>query len=117
MCKKYEKIKEELLSQRQELLKKYSEEIGIDTDGDETDEIQANMLMAVNNQILLRNKEKIYKIDEALSRLDNNTYGSCEDCEEEIAEKRLAINPYFTTCIICSEAREKEASQRKRATS
>lgn len=111
------KMKESLLLQKQELLAKSTlvQEQDIDTDGDEIDEIQGNMLIELNNKLNSRNNVKLIQIDDALSRLDNNTYGICEDCEEGIPEKRLLANPYFLICVSCAEDREAEEKQRKRS--
>jgi len=38
----------------------------------------------------------------ALERMDQGTYGICENCQEEIDIKRLEINPSAKTCIKCS---------------
>jgi DnaK suppressor protein len=43
----------------------------------------------------------------ALEKMDNNEYGLCDDCGDEIPEKRLSINPYFLTCVGCAEERER----------
>jgi DnaK suppressor protein len=111
------KMKNILLAQKNEISFQMKKEIGIDVDGDETDEIQGNMILSINKQFFNRNAEKIHQIDEALDKIESNEYGLCEDCGEEIVEKRLLINPYFTTCVICAEIREKEQNQRKRAVS
>lgn len=96
-------------------MKQTKRDVDIDTDGDETDEIQAGILIDINNQLTTRNSEKLVQIAEALHRVDNKTYGLCLDCGEMIPEKRLLINPYFQTCISCAEEREAEVKQRKRA--
>lgn len=102
-----ERIKEELLKQRKELQSKsYNHEI--DMDGDETDEIQAKLIALVNNTISSRDKEKLQQINNALQKIDNKTFGKCEECGELISEKRLEFNPYFSMCVDCSEEREKE---------
>jgi len=109
------KVKNILLSERADIMKKTKRDVDIDTDGDETDEIQAGILIDLNNQLTTRNSEKLIQITDALHRIDNKTYGLCVDCEEMIPEKRLLINPYFQTCISCAEEREAEVKQRKRA--
>lgn len=108
------KTKEKLQNERNDLLAKYNYHHDIDTDGDETDEVQANVLIELQNQFQSRNQNKLYQIMNALNKLDNKNYGICEDCEEDIPEKRLMINPYFLTCISCSESRELESKHRKR---
>jgi DnaK suppressor protein len=108
------KIKKQLTSLKTELLSKTVKEIDVDTDGDETDEIQANLLIQITNQLNIRNAAKLVQIDSALQRIEDNKYGTCVDCEEAIAEKRLLSNPYSQTCIACAEEREKEEKQRKK---
>ncbi len=109
------KVKDLLLDQRRELLKQAEGQLNeIDTEGDETDEIQANILIELNNQLTSRNSEKLQQIESAIKRIDDKTYGLCQDCEEPIAEKRLLSNPHFQTCVSCAEEREAEEKQRKR---
>ncbi|HEY5267691.1 MAG TPA: TraR/DksA C4-type zinc finger protein [Candidatus Saccharimonadales bacterium] len=108
------KIKEQLLSQKREILNQVEREIVIDTDGDETDEIQGNMLIELTNQLNSRNSAKLAQIESALERIADNSYGLCLDCNDPILEKRLLINPYFQTCISCAEEREVEEKQRKK---
>jgi DnaK suppressor protein len=72
------------------------------------------MLIELNNQMNSRNSIKLAQIESAIKRIDDKTYGLCEDCGESIPEKRLLLNPYFQTCISCAEEREAEEKQRKR---
>jgi DnaK suppressor protein len=50
--------------------------------------------------------ETLNKIDEALSRLGEGTYGHCFECGDEIAEARLRALPFAVRCKDCEEARE-----------
>jgi len=109
-----EKIKRSLLEQKSELKSKSYHQNDIDLDGDEVDEIQGVLIALVNNKLSTRDLEKIRKIDNALHKIENKSFGICEECEESIAEKRLEINPYFSTCISCAERIEFEDKQRKR---
>jgi DnaK suppressor protein len=54
----------------------------------------------------------IGKILEALNRIDEGTYGICEECEEEISEGRLKARPVTTLCIDCKK--REEAGERAR---
>lgn len=107
-------IKKTLLLEKDKLLNKSTQSVDIDHDGDETDEIQANLLMQMNNQLVIRNNSKLSKIENALSRIADKTYGLCQECGDEISEKRLLANPHFLDCVFCAEEREKEEKQRKR---
>ena len=50
--------------------------------------------------------ETLNKIDEALRRLEEGTYGYCFECGEEVSEKRLRALPFAVRCKDCEEARE-----------
>jgi DnaK suppressor protein len=51
--------------------------------------------------------ESLQRIDEALARLQEGTYGTCAECEVEIAQARLAALPFATLCIGCQEEQER----------
>ena len=57
--------------------------------------------------------ETLTKIDEALRRLDEGTFGYCFECGDEISERRLRALPFAVRCKDCEEARE-TAQQRER---
>lgn len=57
--------------------------------------------------------ETLNKINEALSRLEDGSYGHCFECGEEIAQPRLRALPFAVRCKDCEEAREM-AQQRER---
>ena len=60
-------------------------------------------MKAINRQIKL-----ISKIDQALVRVKNETYGFCEDTAEPIGLKRLMARPVADLCIAAQEKHEKE---------
>jgi DnaK suppressor protein len=53
-----------------------------------------------------RRREKLLQIAAALQRIDEDDYGYCEDCGENIARARLEIDPVATLCINCASAKE-----------
>ena len=57
--------------------------------------------------------ETLNKIEEALHRLEEGTFGYCFECGEEISEKRLRALPFAVRCKDCEEARE-NVQQRER---
>ena len=57
--------------------------------------------------------ETLTKIEEALRRLEEGTFGYCFECGEEISERRLRALPFAVRCKDCEEAREL-AQQRER---
>jgi len=45
---------------------------------------------------------EISRINNALKRLDEDEYGACAECGEDISEKRLAVDPAATHCVKCA---------------
>lgn len=55
------------------------------------------------NATLLQNEEYIRReVDDAIGRLDRDTYGLCERCGRDILELRLEVLPYTRYCTPCS---------------
>ena len=50
--------------------------------------------------------ETLNKVDDALARLEQSTYGNCFECGDEIAEKRLRALPFAVRCKDCEAAKE-----------
>jgi DnaK suppressor protein len=61
-----------------------------------------------NFMLRIRDRESklIKKIKKALTRIDNNTFGICEKCGEEISIERLKARPVTTQCIDCKTKEE-----------
>jgi DnaK suppressor protein len=57
--------------------------------------------------------ETLHKVNEALRRLDDGTYGNCFECDDEIAEARLRALPFAVRCKDCEEARENAANRER----
>jgi DnaK suppressor protein len=90
--------------------KTLAEESSFDTD-DLPDEIdQASSEYAQSMAFRLRDREKflLQKIEKALLRIEEGTFGICERCEEDISPKRLEARPVTTLCIRCKEEQEKK---------
>src|SRR5208283_531451 len=56
--------------------------------------------------------ESIRKIELALRRLDEGSYGYCEECGEEISMERLKVIPFALLCRDCQETKEQQARKR-----
>jgi DnaK suppressor protein len=61
-----------------------------------------------NFELRIRDREHklIKKVKEALERIENGTYGVCEQCGEDIAIERLKARPVTTQCIECKTKEE-----------
>ena len=66
-----------------------------------------------NFTLRIRDRERklIVKIKEALTRIDDGSYGNCEECGEKIGRERLEARPVTTLCIDCKSMQE--AQERK----
>ena len=58
-----------------------------------------------------RYRKLIYKIDQALERIDNKEYGYCQETGEQIGIKRLEARPIATLCIEAQERHERYEKQ------
>ena len=73
---------------------------------DPSDRATAESERSFTLRIRDRERKLIVKIKEALERIENGSYGICEDCEEEISEERLEARPVTTLCIECKRKQE-----------
>jgi DnaK suppressor protein len=60
------------------------------------------MAIAVNQ----RRQIELQKIEVALTRINQEEYGYCLQCDEEIAEARLKLDPATSLCIVCASKKE-----------
>ena len=80
---------------------------------DAVESSEADIQDDIEFALIQMKSETLNKINDALLRLDQGTYGNCFECDEEIAEKRLRALPFAVRCKDCEEARE-IAEQRER---
>ncbi len=59
-----------------------------------------------------RYSNMLKQIDQALERVEEGSYGLCEDCGEKIDHRRLKILPFSPYCVSCQTRMEKESSGR-----
>ncbi len=100
-----------LLEQRSELLNKMSAFrsetlIPVGERGDEGDRATSELDLCRAVRTQERASALLPKIDRALHRLSDGTYGFCEICEEPIGMARLKARPIATLCIACKEDQE-----------
>ena len=61
---------------------------------------------AMSQEVKRRRKIEQQKITAALNRLESDNYGYCSKCENEIAIKRLELDPSVSLCIDCASKLE-----------
>lgn len=102
-------IKESLVAEREVISRKLNgSDLSID-DSETPDPVD----LAVSNysknvQLSLSENEsrQLELVNEAIERIDDDEYGICQNCEEEINPKRLAAVPWARYCLDCQELRE-----------
>ncbi len=102
-----------LVEKRDEIVKKakqtLEEDMTLDANDlpDEMDLASSEYLQSFTFR--LRGREKVFldKIEKALRKIEDGTFGTCEECGEEISVKRLEARPETTLCIRCKEDQER----------
>jgi len=112
------KFKEILLEQKREILQTVGKTIENNLLKNPTEEkpdyVDMSMVSADRDFILrLRERERklLLKIEKSLLKIKNATYGICEQCGDEIGEKRLEARPVATLCIECKTKQEELEKQ------
>ena len=80
---------------------------------DAVESSEADIQDDIEFALIQMKSETLNKIDAALRRLEEGTYGDCFECGDEISEARLRALPFAVRCKDCEEARE-TAEQRER---
>ncbi len=111
-----ERLRKRLLQKRAEIIKEAKEEIRkfqsgenkqlVETVLDDGDLSVVDLSEDISLKQLSSHRETLMKIDTALHKLKEGTYGFCEECGDEITEKRLSIMPFAIYCRDCQEQKE-----------
>lgn len=68
--------------------------------------MDAMQAQAMSKETGRRRRQKLMQIEAALRRIENDEYGRCQECGEDIAAARLKVDPTVLLCIRCAEASE-----------
>lgn len=82
------------------------EELEIEQMADPLDQIRSNTDREIAIQNLDGQARRIREIRGALERVQDGTYGLCEECEEPINKKRLDALPWARLCVTCQSRQE-----------
>ena len=111
------KFKEQLLERRKELVKALrsdqEEQRRGESDGplDLADTATELWNQEFNYSLSEKERAELAAIDEALGRIEDGSYGDCEECGEKIGEVRLKAIPWAPRCISCQEEKEAAAAR------
>ena len=107
-------IKEMLLKMRSDLAQEISRRSKVTTEpgmqdiGDILDLVSEERTRELDILLTDREKRKLLQIDDALDKIDENTYGLCEECGTKIPRARLKVLPFAKYCVECQEKNERE---------
>lgn len=107
------KFKTLLTEKRDEIVKKakqtLEEDMTLDANDlpDEMDLASSEYLQSFTFRLRGREKSFLDKINKALAKIEDGSFGTCEECSEEISVKRLEARPETTLCIKCKEDQER----------
>jgi DnaK suppressor protein len=90
--------------------------ITIERSADQLEEIQAASQRALAVSNLDREYNELRKVREAIRRIQEGSFGICQECDEEIHPKRLAAVPWAAFCIQCQEAVDRNLDEMKSPT-
>jgi DnaK suppressor protein len=76
---------------------------------DAEEQSMEDFVLGMDFALMEMESETLKKIDEALHRLEEGTYGDCAECGQKIAEARLKALPFASTCRECQEQQEERA--------
>ena len=109
-------LRKSLIHKREEIVREVKSEISkyikgetrqlVDTALDDGDWSVVDLSEDISFKHMSTHRENLLKIDEALRKLSEGTYGICEECGEEISKARLQILPFAIYCTDCQERRE-----------
>ena len=57
--------------------------------------------------LVINARDMVLQTERALDRIDNKTYGNCEECGHAIGKARLQVFPRATLCMICKQKEER----------
>lgn len=105
-----EKIKQDLLERKRileiELDRLSKEPVSDNQSQDDGDQAVSSTLETLRNSIQNAEYEEYVMLEAALKSIQDGRYGVCQDCEQEISEKRLKYYPNAQRCLACQEAVE-----------
>ena len=83
----------------------------VSLEGDEVDIVSVEKENQMDFRLKARNAIYLKKVRKSLQKIDDGTFGECEDCGAEISHSRLVARPTADLCIQCKEEQEKEENQ------
>lgn len=80
-------------------------------EGDEVDIVSTEKENQMDFRLKARNAVYLKKVRKSLQKIEDGTFGECEECGADISYNRLMARPTADLCIHCKEVEEKEENQ------
>ena len=100
----------QLRGEIQQTLERYSDETHVriaEQARDTEDDSFSNLIVDLNLAEIDRDADELRRIDTALARINEGSYGQCESCGQEIPQARLQAEPTALRCVKCQELYER----------
>ena len=115
----FDSVRKKLLGMRQDIRLEAKAEVdyilseedkynGVSDDGDFADVAFRDAMQGAK---LTRHQSQLRDIEEALRKIEEGTYGICDECEGDIPLGRLNVMPFALRCVDCQEKRETMSSE------
>ena len=107
------KLKETLIRRRDAIRRALKGDLSLlqelhqDRTGDLLDAAADTVQDELNSQLIEVEARELSAIEEAIARMERNTYGKCDGCGKSIPMSRLRAIPYATDCIDCRRTAER----------
>lgn len=118
---KFDSVRRKLIGMRRDILLEAKAEVdhilseedkynGVSDDGDFADVAFRDAMQGAK---LTRHRTQLRDIEEALRKIEEGTYGICDECEADIPLGRLNVMPFALRCVDCQEKHEMMSSERE----
>lgn len=107
-------LKDSLLRMREDLVRDISRRTKTTAEGtapdigDILDSVSEERTRELDMILTDREKKKLLQIDDALDRIEDASYGLCEECGVKIPKGRLKVMPFAKYCVECQEKMERD---------
>jgi DnaK suppressor protein len=112
--KKHVTLVKKLRKMRADILKELDDSISTERRapqrdvGDFYDDAESEKGSQLNHLLSERDRSKLAGIDNALEKIEDETYGICDECGCDIPKKRLNVLPFARCCIECQSEMERQ---------
>ncbi len=114
MTRKYGTLRKKLEDERVRLTGEIEQlyavrEEGLDHGNEMADEATEAFELTMNLSLTENLADTLRLVEDVLQRLEDGSYGTCQDCGRAIEEGRLRVLPYTSLCVQCAQRHERRS--------